>query len=271
VNYDIDDFEKEVIDKSYKIPVLVDFWAEWCGPCKVLGPILEKLASENEGRWGFAKLDTDKYPQIGTKYAIRSIPNVKLFVDGVVKDEFIGALPEDGIKSWISSALPSEYDQDLKKARNLIAKNRNSEAQILLEEILKQEPGNENAISLLARIHAFSDTSKSIELLNRIQDGSVDTEIAGGIRTFSELFQSLEDPNSLPGSTVKDQYLNAIKNLRLQKFEEALGAFIDMIKKDRHYGDDGSRRACIAIFKFLGEDHEITKKYRPTFTSALYA
>jgi len=270
VKYEIDDFETEVIERSYEIPVLVDFWADWCGPCRVLGPVLEKLASENKDRWAFAQLDTDKHPQLSANYGIQSIPNVKLFVDGEVKDEFIGALPEDMIMSWLSKALPSKYLEGLKEASDLISEKRISEAQKLLDEILETEPTNELAISLLAKIYIFSHPNKAIQLLNQSKESSEYIEIADAIRTFAELFQNLEDSKSLPGSTVKDQYLIAIKDLRLQKFEDALKGFINVMKKDRYYGDDGSRKACIAIFKFLGEDHEITKKYRPAFSSALY-
>ena len=82
MEYDTNDFEKDVIERSHAIPVLVDFWADWCAPCKVLGPILEKLAREGDGRWELAKLDTEKFPAVATKFGIRSIPNVKLFVAG---------------------------------------------------------------------------------------------------------------------------------------------------------------------------------------------
>ena len=92
--YEIEDFEKDVILRSHETPVVVDFWAQWCGPCKVLGPILESLADRHTNPWILAKVDTERYPDESSRFGVRSIPNVKMFVDGKVIDEFVGALPE---------------------------------------------------------------------------------------------------------------------------------------------------------------------------------
>lgn len=102
-----DNFQKEVLDKSHEKPVLVDFWAPWCGPCRVLGPTLEKLAKANKGAWRLVKINADKYPGLSQRYGIRGIPAVKLFVDGEVRDEFVGALPEHAIRQWLNRALPA--------------------------------------------------------------------------------------------------------------------------------------------------------------------
>ena len=98
-------FEKEVIEKSKDIPILVDFWAEWCPPCKMLGPVLEKLAKEYEGRFILAKLDVQGNQTLAEKYGIRSIPCIKLFKDGEIADEFIGALPESEVKEWLNKNI----------------------------------------------------------------------------------------------------------------------------------------------------------------------
>lgn len=94
-------FQQDVIDKSHEKPVVVDFWAPWCGPCRVLSPVLEKLAKESKGVWRLVKINTDKHPAIARRYNVRGIPAVKLFVDGEVKDEFVGALPEPDIRKWL--------------------------------------------------------------------------------------------------------------------------------------------------------------------------
>src|SRR6187402_1800127 len=101
------DFQKAVIDQSFELPVLVDFWAPWCGPCKILGPVIEQLADEQATRWALVKLNTEDQPEIAEQFSIRSIPNVKLFYRGEVIDEFTGALSRQMILDWLNKALPN--------------------------------------------------------------------------------------------------------------------------------------------------------------------
>lgn len=100
-------FQEDVIEKSHDKPVVVDFWAPWCGPCRTLGPVLERLAKESQGTWRLVKINTDKHPQIARRYNVRGIPAVKLFVDGEVADEFVGARPEGAVKQWLQPHVPS--------------------------------------------------------------------------------------------------------------------------------------------------------------------
>ena len=271
VNYDTDDFERDVLERSYRIPVLVDFWAEWCGPCRVLGPLLEKLAEESNDSWALAKLNTDKHPELSARYGIRSIPNVKLFVEGKAVDGFIGALPENMVRAWLIKALPSKFFNQIKDAERLLAEGRIGEAQRILEQVVGAEANNDLANTLLGRTYVFSDPGKAIEIVDRIGPTSEYSEIAEAIKTFGEMFLYLEDSTPLKEGVARERYLSAIESLRSQNFGDALGSFIDVIRKDRYYDNDGSRRACVAIFRFLGEDHEVTKEYRQVFASVLYA
>lgn len=267
--YDVRDFAVEVINKSYEVPVLADFWAEWCTPCKLLSPILEKLVTEANGRWVLAKVNTEQMVDVALEYKISSIPNVKLFFEGKVISEFVGALPEYQIIRWLEQSLPSKLRKEVEKASVLLSQNKKEEAQKLLENIIKIESKNEEAKALLAKAIVFEEPKRASELVSDMSDAKY-IEIAESIRTFSRLFDLLENTNNLSESLTKQKYLNAIKDLISQKYESALEKFIDIIRNDRYYDDDGSRKACIAIFKFLGEEHETTKKYRRDFSSALY-
>nr|HPQ59697.1 thioredoxin [Flavobacteriales bacterium] len=107
VDFEVTDFERQVIARSAHVPVLVDLWAAWCGPCRFLGPIVEKLAREADGRWELVKVDTEANPDIAARYEVRGIPNLKLFVNGEVVAELAGALPEPQLRQWIEEHLPT--------------------------------------------------------------------------------------------------------------------------------------------------------------------
>jgi putative thioredoxin len=268
--YDTDDFNVDVIERSYEKPVLVDFWAAWCGPCRIIGPVLERLADQNGENWELRKLDTEKYPAIASQFRISSIPAVKLFVDGKVKDEFVGALPEQSIVQWLQKALPSKFREQLKQAQQLLADGKAGEAHYLLESIVEADPSNEQAIALTAQIELYSDPQKAMETASRIPIGSEHFESAEAIKAIANLFEHLESPDALEEAPIKPAYLHAIQLLRESRFAAALESFINVIMKSRYYDDDGSRKAVIAVFKLLGEEHDITKKYRNPFANALY-
>ena len=270
MTYDTDDFDKEVIERSHRIPVLVDFWAAWCGPCKVLGPVLERMAQQSQDQWVLAKLDTEKHPTIAAQFGIRSIPNVKLFVDGQVSEEFVGALPEPQVAEWLRRVLPNKYRAQLDGARQLLLENRASQAQGILQPIVAVEPDNDQAIALLAQSFLGSDAQQAIRTVEPIKLGSTQFEAAEAVRTFAKMVGHMGSPQSLPEDSVRDIYLKAIGDTSSNDFEAALEGFVEVIRKNRYYDDDGARKACIAIFELLGEDHEFTKRFRPAFSSALF-
>jgi putative thioredoxin len=269
VNDEVVDFQKDVIERSKQIPIVVDFWAEWCGPCRILGPILEKLAGVSDGRWALAKVDTEQHQQVAMEYGIRSIPNVKLFVDGKPVDEFTGALPEYAVVQWLDKALPNQFKKDLEKAQALLATGKSGEAQKLLAGILEGEKENHQAQTLLAQVIFPGNPAKALELVQGIEEDSEQFPMAEAIVNAATLFQKLDAPEKLPHDPVKQQYLGAITSMKAGQYDDALRDLIEVIRTNRYYDDDGARLACIAIFRLLGEDHEVTQKHRRNFGSAL--
>ena len=267
MSYEVQDFQKEVIEKSHQVPVLVDFWAEWCGPCKVLSPVLEKLVNESDGDWTLAKIDTDKNQELAAKYGIRGIPNCKLFSKGEVVNEFTGALPEQAVKEWLKKSLPSKYAESIEKAKQLLRDGNDADARIILEEVLRGDMNNDEVKILLAKVLLFEDPKEAIRLVQNVDGSGEYYELAESIKTILEV---LKKTDKLPDGEVMDNYSNAIEDLKNKNFDRSLGKFIDVIRRDRNYDDDGARNACVAIFKYLGEDHEITQKHRRNFGSALY-
>jgi putative thioredoxin len=269
MGHDVVNFEEDVLERSRTVPVLVDFWAAWCGPCKILGPVLERLAAEADDRWALAKVDTEQFTEVAQKYCIRSIPTVKLFVDGVVVDEFVGALPEYQIVHWLESAIPGKYRKQIDQAESLFAAGKNALAGAILDDVLAAEPGNVVARILLARNIAFDDPVRAVSLTENIEELKY-SDLLDAIRVIARLRTLTTNEDQLPAAEVRSSYRAAIQMLVAGDIDAALGQFIDIIRQDRHYDNDGSRKACIALFKLLGEEHPVTQKHRRDFSSALY-
>jgi putative thioredoxin len=267
--YDTDDFAGDVLEQSYRIPVLVDFWAEWCGPCKMLGPILERLAGQSDSRWTLRKVDTDKHQDIAVRYGIRSIPNVKLFVKGEVANEFTGALPERAVVQWLEKALPGKFEKEIAEAQRMIDEGKTPEARRLLEGIVKEDAGNEEAKTELARTYLFDETERAVDLVRTIEPHSKFFPMAEMIRTVGDLLNKARHPEALAEDPVKGLYLDGIRALGRRDYAGALGIFIEVIRTNRYYDDDGSRKACIALFRLVGDDSELARRYRRDFGSAL--
>jgi len=268
MKHEVKDFQKDVIEKSFDKPVLVDFWAEWCGPCKMIGPVLEKLAEENKEDWELVKVDTDNNQQIAMQYGIRGIPNVKLFRNGKVINEFTGALPEQAIKDWLKKSIPSKFAEQIEHAKIYLKNGDINTAKTILEDVHKGDINNSEVKVLLAKILLFEDQKEALRLTQNVDGNPSNIELAESIHTIADLLN--RDESSIAESEVKQKYLSAILDIKQKNFDSALEKFIEIIRTDRSYDDDGARKVCIAIFKYLGEEHQITLKHRRDFGSALY-
>ena len=236
----------------------------------MLGPILERLAEKYKDKWALAKLDTDNNQEIAMEYGIRGIPNIKLFVNGRVADEFTGALPENMVEQWLKKAIPSKNKEQIESAKVLFAQFRNDDAKKVLQNVLSTEPENEEAKLILGKILVFEDSDKAIKLVQNIDGSTENYEQVESIQTIAELLKKLNEKYEFPDAPVKDDYISGIENLKTKNFDSALEKFIGVIREDRNYDDDGARKACIAIFKYLGEENETTLKHRKDFGRALY-
>jgi putative thioredoxin len=268
MNHEITNFQKDVVEKSFEKPVLVDFWAEWCAPCRMIGPILEKLAEKNKEDWELAKVDTDKNQEIAMRYGVRGIPNVKLFRNGEVINEFTGALPESAIKDWLKKSIPSKFVDQIEHAKIYLAKGDLTTARAMLEDIHKGDINNSEVKVLLSKVLLFENQKEALRLTQNVDGNHANIELAEAINNLAELLN--RDEKSFADAEVKEKYLSVINDIRKQNFDSALTKLIEIIRIDRSYDDDGARKACVAIFKFLGEENEITLKHRRDFGSVLY-
>ncbi|MFH1811527.1 MAG: tetratricopeptide repeat protein [Pseudomonadota bacterium] len=269
--HDCTNFETQVLARSQQVPVLVDFWAAWCQPCRSLGPVLERLAESAEGRWELCKVDTEALPDVAKHYAVRSIPAVKLFHRGQVVDEFVGALSEAQVQQWLTRALPSPYRDALDRARQLLLEEGYDEVRALLQPILDAEPRLDEARVLLAEATLPSDPRVLSTLLEPVDEGSRFFARAHALKTLAELLTLAQDPASLPEASVRERFVGGALAVQAGQLDQALEAFIDVIVRRRDYHDGGAVEACKAIFELLGPEHPVTARHRQAFASALFS
>lgn len=268
--YEVDDFQQDVIDASEDTPILVDFWAPWCGPCKQLSPVLESLA-EAQDDWALVKVNVDENKEAAQAYGVRGIPAVKLFADGEVVGEFTGAKPKHTIEKWLEENLPTEEKSRIDEATTALEEGNHEEAEHLLWPVLEDDPNHDEAQVLMARALAFKDPTRAQALAEaaEVADPTL-RQMRDAVQTLARLLELADDPSSLPQNGVKDTYVEGIEALAEQDFDSALDHFINVVQVNRDYDDDGARKACIALFTLLGEQHPVTQEHRRTFDMALY-
>ena len=252
MGYEVNDFQSDVIEASQEKPVVVDFWAPWCGPCRQLSPVLESLADEADD-WTLVKVNTDENSTQAQQYGVRGIPAVKLFVDGDVEAEFTGAKPKHFIQSWLEDNMPSESKSRLEQARQKLEEGASEDAEQLLWPVLEEDPKRATVLADEANVAEPS--------LMQMKEG---------VQTLSRLTALADDPSDLPEGEGREAYLAATEALADEKLEEAVEHFIEVVQTDRDYDDDGARKACVALFTLLGTEHPITQQYRRRFDMALY-
>jgi len=268
--YEVDDFQDDVIETSEETPVVVDFWAPWCGPCRQLSPVLESLA-EAADDWRLVKVNVDDNQQAAQSYGVRGIPAVKLFSGGEVVAEFTGAKPKHAIEKWLDENLPSEEKSRIQEAKAALEDGNHEEAEQLLWPVLEENPNHDEAQVLMARALAFKDPTRAQALADaaNVADPTL-RQVRESVETIARLLEMADDPSVLPDGDAKDTYVDAIDALAGEDFDAALDHFIDVVRVHRDYDDDGARKACIALFTLLGEDHSAVQEHRRTFDMALY-
>ena len=274
------DFEEKVVAASFKQPVVIDFWAPWCAPCKVLKPILEKLAAEYGGKFQLAKVNSDENPEISARYAVRGIPAVKAMVDGKIVNEFAGALPEGAVRDWLDKIIPSPAEELRRAAQQQVDAGDLDGALQKLAEAAKLEPNNEavrvdSAEILLVQGKAeeaqgLLDTLKSHDILKdaRVLQLKAQVRLAA-MSAEGESETALAAAIAANGNDLEARLKLANVLIASNHPAEGMDLLLEIVRRDRGFKDDIGRKTLLDVFNLLGGQGELVSTYRRKLAALL--
>lgn len=272
-------FAKDVLDASNEVPVLVDFWASWCGPCKQLMPVLTKLADEFGGAFKLAKVNIDEQQQLAQQFRVRSVPTVKVVKNGQVVDEFLGAQPESQIRALLNKYIMRKSDKLMAAALERYHNGDASAKQDMIQ-IVNSDPHNNNLrllyVDVLMREKLYDDARAILQGLP--PDIRQQPEVAGllGRLEFLATASGAGDEAGLRATIEKDpanceaRYQLSSFYITQARYQEALDQLLEIMKRDRKYGDDAGRKGILKVFDMLGGKGELVSRYRSKMASLLY-
>jgi putative thioredoxin len=269
-------FQTEVLEKSLQVPVLVDFWATWCGPCKTMGPILEKLAGEYNGAFELAKVDVDKEPQISAAFQIRSVPTVFLVKGGQLVDGFPGALPEGQLREFLKQhgIEPAEAAAE----EPAVALDPHAQVLALRKEIEADPDKDELKLDLALALLKIGAAGEAEQLLNALPANLATDDRAVRARARLGFSATLKDapPVEILASAIaaapddlRARHLLGVHKLVAGESEAALEQFLEMLRRDRSFEDGLARKSLIDAFRVI-EDEALVATYRRKMSSLLF-
>lgn len=270
---DQQEFGTEVLQRSHDVPVVVDFWATWCGPCKTLGPALETVAAEYAGKFKLVKVDVDQNQALSQQFGIQSIPTVIAFKDGTPISQFMGAIPEPQIRQFIDAILPTKLDLMVERARDLVLEGDEAAASSVFSQVLELQADHvEAGTGLASLLIANGDTETALIVLGRLPRASEVEKLEAAARVTAargadvpELEAKLAaDPDDESARIELAQALAANG-----EHEAALDHLLAVVtKKGNLMGQ--ARQGMIDVFGLLGDDHPLTASYRKALANALF-
>jgi putative thioredoxin len=272
-------FASQVIEASHQQPVLVDFWATWCGPCQSLMPILENLAQSYQGKFLLAKVEIDSQQGLASQFGVRSVPTVKLVKNGQIVDEFTGALPESQIRTFLDKHIENESTQLMQQALMLYQQGDTETALAQMGQVLQAHPDNQNNkimyASILLREQHIDEARKWLESLPEDAKDNPQVQAMQAQLEFIHIVENAPDMATLQQQVADDpdnseaRYQLSAHAILQGQFETAFEQLLEVVKRDRQYQDDAGRKALLKLFGLLGDQHELVSSYRRKLAMAL--
>jgi putative thioredoxin len=270
-------FDHEVVARSRQVPVVIDFWAPWCGPCRTLGPTLEKLAREANGAWVLAKVNVDENPRLSQAFRVQGIPAVKAVRDGKLVDEFTGALPETQVRAWLKRLAPDETEQLIEAAGSMAASDPEGAA-ARYRLVLGSDPTNVTALFELGRLLLLQGDAEGAAVLREVPEGTPFYPRAQALLGLAAFFAEATDADS---TTLNEQILGQPADMaaryrlaalaaRQGRYATAMEQLLTIVQRDRSFHDDGARKTLLALFEALGSGEPLVAEYRRKLASTLF-
>ncbi len=273
-------FTRDVLEASRTMPVLVDFWADWCGPCKMLAPVLERVAEAFAGRARVVKVDTDAEQRLAAEHGIRSLPTVRVFRHGKAVDEIIGVQPESAIRAMVERYLDKPSDKDRAEAARLLADGRPEEAVLLLEKILREEPENEPArVQLVEALIAAGQLGEAATQLESLPVNLLDSPELKMLEARLNLARTLTDAPDLETlrkrvednpSDLESRNQLAAREFGAGREEAALGQWLEILRRDRNFAEGAARQSLLQAFELMRDREDVVHAYRRQMMALLH-
>jgi len=280
IDVDAGNFNQEVIEASRQLPVLIDFWAPWCAPCKALGPMLEKLAQDYNGKFRLVKINSDESIELARQFGVRSIPDVRAIRNGKQVAQFVGALPMPQLRAFVDNLIPSDSETARMRAAELMQAGDASGAALALSEALSLDAKNDLARLELAELMIEQDQLEEGEKLLDAMRPNIDldgrSETLRASITFRRSVASGPDDDELK-SRIATHPADLAARLTLAEryaakraYRTAMDALLEIIRLDRNWREGAARKQMLAIFSLAEGEPELVSEYRKRLASALH-